>query len=182
MSEVMNTPVVAEAVANASSYNWGGLIARGAILGVAIGVGWFFLSEYKKKQKAKARQEVTPKPEEKVSLHETAWNETLKKLAAEQKVVDILGLKELYSWMKAYQQSAKATVRYHVMRPTAQNLAKIKFCAKEQLDPKHSLLVIVTTADKNKYLHMQMFTFGSMEEKLETLLDQKNGILVVDPA
>jgi len=178
MSEVMNTPVVAEAVANASSYNWGGLIARGAILGVAIGVGWFFLSEYKKKQKAKARQEVTPKPDK----HEIAWEELLKKLAAEQKVMDILGLKELYSWMKAYQQSAKAPVRYHVMRPTAQNLAKIKFCAKEQLDPKHSMLVIVTTADKNKYLHMQMFTFGSMEEKLETLLDQKNGILVVDPA
>ena len=178
MSEVMNTPVVAEAVANASSYNWGGLIARGAILGVAIGVGWFFLSEYKKKQKAKARQEVTPKPDK----HEIAWEELLKKLATEQKVVDILGLKELYSWMKAYQQSAKAPVRYHVMRPTAQNLAKIRYCAKEQLDPKHTLLVIVTTADKNKYLHMQMFTFGSMEEKLETLLDQKNGILVVDPA
>ena len=57
MSEVMNTPVVAEAVANASSYNWGGLIARSAILGVAIGVGWFSCpSTRKSKRQRPARK------------------------------------------------------------------------------------------------------------------------------
>lgn len=178
MNEMTNmsavNPTAVAAVTNAApEFNWFSFILGALLLGVILGVVWYIKDQRKKPGNEKS------KPEKK-KFKVWAWNSVVGKLQEKQKVEDVFGVGNLLTWIRDYQAASKKPVQFYVIRPTDENLAKMKYRADERMDPDHSLLVIVTPVGKSKFLDMKLFTFDVMQDKLEQRLNQAGGVLLLN--